>query len=993
VTFEGLLATLGDRAEVRGREFERICQWLLRSAPEYRAQLASVWLWDEWPGRWAADAGIDLVAETHAGELWAVQAKAYDPAYRVKKADVDSFLSESARPEFGYRLLIATTDLIGPTARRTLAAQEKPAGLLLRSQLADARVAWPSRVSELLPAVPPRSRPRQHQLEAVEEIVAGFRGADRGQAVMACGTGKTFVGQLVAEALASERTLVLVPSLSLLAQTLREWTANAERAFALLAVCSDETVIGEDAVVSTTSELGFPVTTDPARIAAFLSDQQETRRRVVFATYQSSQRIAEAVRDLRFDLVIADEAHRCAGPQVGVFATVLDDSRIPAGRRLFMTATPRYFTGRLRREASEREFELASMDDPSRFGSVFHRLTFGDAIERELLSDYQVVVVAVTDSSYRDYAQRGAFVTTDGARISDARTLASQLGLLRAIAAHDLRRVVSFHSRIESARLYAATIADVYTWLPEDRRPSGVLRAAHVSGRMSSGERDRQLNRLRAIGAGERGLLSNARCLAEGVDVPTLDGVAFIEARRSQIDIVQAVGRAIRKAPDKTIGTIIIPVFVNETEDPEQAIEHSEFDRVWQVLKALRAHDEDLAEDLDELRRELGHRRTSIVRPSKIKLDLPVTVGDAFIHAFDARLVRETTAPWEFWLGLLRSFADREGHSRVLATHLENGFKLGGWVTQQRHLHDRGRLSEARAARLQQLPGWEWDPFAAAWEDGFSHLERFTAREGHVRIAKNHRDEDGFRLGQWCATQRTSHEAGQLPQERSARLEALPGWVWNINDARWEDGFRHLEAFVAREGHAHVPLAHREDGYRLGQWIVVQRLFRTQGRLPENRAQRLEALPRWTWDSADTVWEQHHAALKRFVAREGHARVPSKHIEGSCRLGQWVVVQRSFRVQGRLPDERAARLEELAGWAWSTQDADWQVGYAALEHFVSREGHARVPSTHVEDGYKLGRWVVKQRYNKAQMNQDRRTRLEALPGWVWTTRRAPSSGE
>ena len=240
-----------------------------------------------------------------------------------------------------------------------------------------------------------------------------------------------------------------------------------------------------------------------------------------------------------------------------------------------------------------------------------------------------MVVVGVGDSTYRDYAERGVFVTADGASVTDARTLASQLGLLRAMATNDLHRVVTFHSRIESARAFSTTIQDVLEWLPENRRPTGRLHAAHVSGRMSSGERDRRLNQLRAVGPGERGLLSNARCLAEGVDVPTLDGVAFIEPRRSQIDIVQAVGRAIRKAPDKTIGTVVIPVFVDETSDPVSAIEASAFDRVWQVLKALRAHDEVLAEELDELRRELGRQRTSVGRPSKIKLDLPVTVERA----------------------------------------------------------------------------------------------------------------------------------------------------------------------------------------------------------------------------------------------------------------------------------------------------------------------------------------------------------------------------
>jgi predicted helicase len=177
---------------------------------------------------------------------------------------------------------------------------------------------------------------------------------------------------------------------------------------------------------------------------------------------------------------------------------------------------------------------------PARFGPVFHRLTFGEAIERDLLSDYQVVVVGVSDSTYREYAERGVFVTPDGKRVTDARTLASQLGLLRAMAEYDLHRVVSFHSRIRSAESFAHSLPEVCAWLPADRRPGGALWAARVSGDMTSGERDSRLNRLRAVERPQRGVLTNARCLAEGVDVPTLDGVAFIEPRRSQIDIVQA---------------------------------------------------------------------------------------------------------------------------------------------------------------------------------------------------------------------------------------------------------------------------------------------------------------------------------------------------------------------------------------------------------------------------------------------------------------------
>jgi predicted helicase len=304
------------------------------------------------------------VAEDRDGGLWAIQAKHYDSAYAVKKADLDSFLSESSRPGFTYRLVIASTDHVGPTARRTLDAQEKPVGLLLRSQLELLDADWPASITRLRPGRVKRKHPRPHQRQAIQDCVSGLAAAERGQLVMACGTGKTLVGPFLAERLAAKRVLVLVPSLSLLGQTLREWATATE--FDYIAVCSDDTVAKDehDAVVASTSELGVPVTTHVERIARFLRRRGDGTR-VVFSTYQSSAQIAAAQtsRVPAFDLVIADEAHRCAGPQAGVFATVLDPNRIKARKRLFMTATPRYFTGRVKKEAQEADWEVASMDD------------------------------------------------------------------------------------------------------------------------------------------------------------------------------------------------------------------------------------------------------------------------------------------------------------------------------------------------------------------------------------------------------------------------------------------------------------------------------------------------------------------------------------------------------------------------------------------------------------------------------------------------------
>jgi predicted helicase len=364
-----LLRQFDPRSDVRGRQFELLCRWYLRNAPEYRRRFREVWLWRDWPEAWAADAGIDLVAEEHDGSLWAVQAKAYGDTYAIKKADVDSFLSESSRPHFSYRLLIATTDRIGATARRTLDGQRVPVGYLLRSQLELAQVKWPSSPGALRPRRPQPKRPFPHVREAIRATVKSFDGTERGQLIMACGTGKTLAGLWSSERLQSVRTLVLVPSLSLLAQTLREWTANATQPFDYLAVCSDETVVDEDEFVASTAELGVPVTTDPEEVSTFL---RRRGRRVVFSTYQSSPQIAAAQRGRTplFDLAIADEAHRCAGPVSSEFATILDADQIRSRRRLFMTATPRYYTARVSREAQQLDVEIASMDNKDLFGGV-----------------------------------------------------------------------------------------------------------------------------------------------------------------------------------------------------------------------------------------------------------------------------------------------------------------------------------------------------------------------------------------------------------------------------------------------------------------------------------------------------------------------------------------------------------------------------------------------------------------------------------------------
>jgi predicted helicase len=355
-SFSDFLSTFDPDSAKRGRQFEHFVKWFLKNDPEWATQVDEVWLWNDYPRQWGRDCGIDLVFKDKNKKTWAVQAKCYSPNYEITKSDVDKFLSESNRKEINHRLLIATTNRIGQNARQVLGGQEKSVVPYHLMHFESAAVDYPDSIERLsVGKRKPPPEPRVYQIEAIENAISGFRTADRGQLVMACGTGKTFVCLWVKERLKAKRTLVLVPSLGLLSQMLNDWTFAAREQFDALCVCSDQTVNRreEDEAVSLVSDLPFPVSNDVTEIAHFL---RRDRDQVIFSTYQSSPLIAQALKTNgvpHFDLTIADEAHRCAGKSGSPFGTVLDDRLIKSERRLFATATPRvYKTGLKKRQKS-----------------------------------------------------------------------------------------------------------------------------------------------------------------------------------------------------------------------------------------------------------------------------------------------------------------------------------------------------------------------------------------------------------------------------------------------------------------------------------------------------------------------------------------------------------------------------------------------------------------------------------------------------------------
>ena len=637
---QGNLAAMGSR-------FERLVKRLLTQLPLYRTQFTRVWLWSEL--NLGHDTGIDLVAEDIHGELYGIQAKCYENGHVVSKPDIDTFLSklgeylpfEGAKRTFAHGLIFSTTDAWGDNAERTLADRPIPVQVMTLSRLRALEANWEA-LAGLTPgpAVTPKSI-RDYQQEALAAAAAHYAAHNRGKLIMACGTGKTFTSLRLIEQETGGKGLVLflVPSIALLNQTLVAWCDDAAKPLHAVCVCSDAQANqrikrGEDEPEEDPNALALPPTTRPdilAKRIRYLREKYPDALTVVFSTYQSIAVVEEAQRTYLgrdafvFDFAVCDEAHRTTGAiakeeKEPAFTYIHDDAHVLARRRLYMTATPRLYADSAKVKAKERSIELCSMDDAALYGEEIYRIGFGTAVAKGCLADYKVLVLTLPegelpeDSPYEQLTaeERKALES----RNDDGRTTAVKLlgcinalakrlkdsPLLTAVDGVPARRAVAFCRTIKTSK---ATTALFKKFAADPRFNTPLcVKARHVDGEMGALARNDALAWLKADGGPATcHLLTNVRCLSEGVDVPSLDAVLFLSKRNSQIDVVQSVGRVMRTAPGKRYGYIVIPVVIPADKDPKEELDNSDtFGVVWTVLNALRAHDDRFEATINKLR-------------------------------------------------------------------------------------------------------------------------------------------------------------------------------------------------------------------------------------------------------------------------------------------------------------------------------------------------------------------------------------------------------
>lgn len=643
----------------KGDRFERLMQAYLLTDPQYSSQFKKVWLWNEFPGKrdlGGVDTGIDLVALTYFDEYWAIQCKCKQESSTIDKPSVDSFLSTSSREfkgedlkttKFSQRLWISTTNNWGTNAFVAISNQNPPVTRINLNSLIDAPIDW-EKLEQGIHGEGARAKKKDiypHVIDVRDKVINYFKANERGRLIMACGTGKTMTSLKIAEKLTDQKGVILflVPSIALIGQTLREWTSQADETINPICICSDPEITKKkntDQDLTSTVDLAWPASTDSTYILKQFQHYKSKGNNgmtVVFSTYQSIDVISRAQKVLlengfpEFDLVICDEAHRTtgfteAGMNDSAFVKVHDDDFIKSKKRLYMTATPRLFNVDAKSQAAKKEVPLWSMDDEKHFGKEILRIGFGEAVEKGLLTDYKVIILTLNDKDIPPAVQK---MITNGETEIKTDDLTKLIGTVNALSKQFLgnesikvegdvlpmKRAVAFCGSVANSTNIAASYnlasENYLESLPEEKKTKMVtVHAQHMDGTMGAPQRDQMLSWLKEeTPSNECRIITNVKVLSEGVDVPSLDAVLFISAKNSQVDVVQSVGRVMRKSPGKNYGYIIIPVVVPADVEPEHALDDNERYRVvWTVLNALRAHDDRFNATVNKI--ELNKKRT-----------------------------------------------------------------------------------------------------------------------------------------------------------------------------------------------------------------------------------------------------------------------------------------------------------------------------------------------------------------------------------------------
>ena len=724
-----------------GKIFEVFTKYYLQTDPKKTELYKKVWLYDEisidiketlrLP---SIDHGIDILLQDFDNNFHAVQCKFKNDESKSLSWSGDKIANVFALGTNCHKIIVFTN--ASDTTSVAKAFEEKFEQIAF-DELNSIEPEIFNSIYDLARGNHPKElikhTPREHQKNAIEKVVIHFANNNRGQLILPCGAGKTVTSLWIKEEIKSKTTLVLVPSLALLKQIKNDWARHKSFLYSYLCVCSEKDIDNdqEDSVRLHTYEIGGPVTTVSENVKVFLLKEGE---KVIYSTYQSIEVIINAVKtinDFSFDLVVCDEAHRTAGSKdKNTFTLVHFDKNLPAKKRLYMTATPKIVSKKLKRKLGE-DYELfCDMSNPEIFGEEAYHMTFGEAIDKKILVDYKIIGIGVTDKQIKQQIEERRYL---GNYTADE--LANNYALDLVMTNYQAFHSISFHSKVLLAQNFSKRHKDFFE----------NVYSKSVDGNQTTALRSKILHEFKES---PKGLVSNARCLTEGVDVPSIDLIYFCDPKSSVVDIVQASGRALRLDPSgkKEWGYIVVPIFHHEDQDVELEIKKKPiFQHLIQVIRSLCDHDERLRAEINEIAYKRGKNENS-----RIKLDFSGSTIENIIKLegieekvrdvlFD-EIIEKTSSNWELRFQHLKEYIEKNGHSTISKKDSDNS-DLYYWVTSLRKTYYEGRIEYAKKKRLNEIKfDWKGElrreiyDLAENWKQIYSKLEAYFKQNGNSDI-------------------------------------------------------------------------------------------------------------------------------------------------------------------------------------------------------------------------------------------------------------------
>lgn len=807
--------------------------------------------------------------------------------------------------------------------------------------------------------------PWPHQKEALEQLEQAAVTSDRMTLVMACGSGKTVLALRFAERLGCRRVLILLPSLGLLAQTLQEWLRLMQwQNPRYLCVCSDASVErAVDAFSPDLGQLGFAVTTDANTVREFMS-LESGEVQLVFSTYQSAPVVAAGMTpEDTFDLAVFDEAHKTAGLADHLFSFALSDERLRCQKRLFMTATPKQYVLR-----DQQDLQLVcSMDSPELYGHLCYHLPFAEAVERDIICDYQVIIPVITSQRVHAWTLHDSKSVLGGKTVA-AETLAHYIALQDAVKKQGIQKIVTFHSRVQHAKDFRGAGKKIGAeFLPG-------FQFFHINGKMPAERRELILQR---FAKAPTAVLTNARCLTEGIDIPNVDLVAFLSPKHSRTDIVQAAGRAMRKAPGKERGYVLVPLYVElaQQESIEEAVLRLDYSDIWETLYALADHDALLANAIrvfSQKQGETGEMDTSVLK-DKILIETPLVNAQLLQQSILTLCLEKLYDNWDKRYGELLAYKERYGHANVPVGWKENK-ALAYWVFNQIQNYKSQLLSKERIEKLNAIH-FTWNRLEAAWQKKYQALQNYYFQYGHCHISKLSSKSRYSPLYNWVLKQRKLYRENKLLAEKINLLNNL-NFSWGAerkpslytSEENWEKQYQAFILYKNKQRNESLPKKHS-----LFKWVSVQRAQYSQGKLDPDKIERLNRLG-FKWEMMQcSPWENRYIDLINYKKKWGSCH---PKIEKDPGLYKWVIKQRNRYQKNLLNKERAEKLHAL-GVEWDCKQANWERCFNKLKQYY--KGSILSLNILKEDASLYG-WAKHQRkrYKQGKLEEEKIKKLKAI---------------